>query len=344
MADDHDHGAHGHGHDDAPGHGDGGGGHGHGGGGHDHASMDPELLRNRRGVRAVWVSVVGLGATALLQLVVVGLSGSSALFADALHNLGDVAGTLALWLGFVVARRAASDEFPYGWRRAEDLAGLFIVLAILGSAGLAGWDSLQALLGRGHELGNLATAFAAALVGIVGNEGVAQYKIRVGRQIDSVALIADGRHARTDGLASAAAAVGIAGAWAGFPIADPLAGLVITVAILWILVDVGKDVLRRNLDAVEPGLLPGLRESAAAVEGITSVHDLKARYVGQGLFVQVHAEVDGSLPLREAHAIGEELRHRLVHDHPVIVGVDVHVDPDDADAHAATAHHFGEVH
>ncbi|HVM00523.1 MAG TPA: cation diffusion facilitator family transporter [Egibacteraceae bacterium] len=316
-------------------------GHGHGHG-HVHSALDRDLLTHRRAVRAVWVSAVGLGLTAAFQFAIVAVSGSAALFADALHNIGDVAGTASLWLAFSLSRRAASDEFSYGWRRAEDLAGLLIVLAILASAGLAGYDSLGALLGEHHEIVNLPWAFAAALVGIVGNEAVAQYKITVGRAIDSVPLVADGQHARVDGLASAAAAAGIVGVWLGYPLADPVAGLAITGAILWILRDVGRDVLRRAMDAVEPGTVPRLREVAGSVEGVVGVHDVRARYLGRSLAVQLHAEADPDLPLREAHAIAERVRHELVHAFPNMLSVDVHLDPaGEPAAHAGTDHHFG---
>ena len=169
-------------------------GHGHAHG-HDHTTLDRDLVTHRRAVKAVWISAAGLGATALFQFAVVAISGSAGLFADALHNIGDVAGTASLLIAFSLSRRRASDEFPYGWRRAEDLSGLLIVLAILVSAVLAGWDSVAALLGGGHEVTNIGWALAAAVGGIVGNEAVAQYKIRVGREIDSVPLIADGQHA-----------------------------------------------------------------------------------------------------------------------------------------------------
>ena len=321
--------------------------HGHGQGhGHGHSHVVPagELLDHRRAVRAIWVSVAGLGATALLQLAIVALSGSAGLFADALHNLGDVAGTFSLLLALRLSRRAADDEFTYGWRRAEDLAGLLIVLAIAASAVLAGWDSLRALLGEGHAVTALPAAFAAALAGVAGNEAVAVYKIRVGRQIGSPALVADGQHARTDGLASAAAAVGIAGVALGYPVADPIAGLAITAGIVWILVAVGRDVLRRTMDAVEPGLVPRIREVAAGVEGLHGVHDVRARYLGRGLVVQLHADADPHLSLRRAHALAEGLRHALLHELPRVVAVDVHHAPagEHDTAHAATAHHFGD--
>lgn len=322
--DDHDHHGHNHGH------------------GHSHGVMAQELVTHRAAIKAVWVSALGLGATALFQIAVTARSDSAGLLADALHNVGDVLSTATLWVAFSLARRPASPAFPYGWRRAEDVGGLVIVLAIAASAVLAGWESLNALLGGGHDPDHLPLALVAAIAGVIGNEGVAQYKIRVGRRISSAALVADGQHARTDGLASGGAVAGIVGAMAGLPLLDALAGLGITLAICWILVEVGRDVLRRTMDAVDPDLVAGLRGVAAGVDGVRGVHDVRARHAGRSLLVQLHVEVDGDLPLRDAHHIAEEVRHRLVHAQDGIVDVDVHVDPaGETDAHAATAHHFG---
>lgn len=311
--------------------------------GHSHAAIDEELLTHRAAVRAIWISVAGLGLTAVAQLVIVAISNSAALFADALHNVGDVAGTAALYVGFQLSRRPRSDRFTYGWRRAEDMAGLVILVAIAVSAILAGWDSLTALLGEGHEVRNTGYAFAAALVGAAGNEAVAFYKIRVGRRIDSVPLVADGRHARVDGLVSLGAAAGIVGVWLGFPVADPLAGLAITAVIVGILVHTSREVLARNLDAVDPELTERIRALSLSIDGIEDVHDVRARHVGRSLLIQLHADVDGRLPLVEAHDIGERLRHQLVHELSAVHQVDVHLDPaGHDDAHERTRHHFGD--
>lgn len=309
--------------------------------GHSHSTFAAELTSHRAAVRAIWLSVAGLGLTAALQLGVVAISGSAGLFADALHNVGDVAGTVALWIGFKLSRRPVSDRFTYGWRRTEDLAGLFILVAIAMSAVLAGWDSLSALLSSGHTVHNPGAAFAAAMVGAVGNEAVASYKIRIGRRIESVPLIADGQHARVDGLVSLGAAAGLVGLWLGFPVADPLAGLMITAVIVWVLVHTGRNVLARNLDAVDAGVVGRISELAFTVDGVVDVHDVRARHTGRSLLIQLHADVDGNLPLRDAHAIGEALRHRLLHGLPSLHTVDVHLDPaGELDAHDQTAHHF----
>lgn len=309
---------------------------------HSHATFDRELATRREAVRAIWLSVAGLGATAAIQLAIVAWSDSVSLFADALHNVGDVAGTAALWVGFRVSRRPADQRFTYGWGRAEDLAGLFIVLAILVSAVLAITDATSALVGGGHVVRNHAVAFAAALVGAVGNEAVAVYKTRVGRRIESVPLVADGEHARVDGLVSLAAAAGIAGAWAGFPLADPLVGLGIGIVILRILFTTAREVLLRVLDGTEAGNVDAIRTVAGEVDGVLAVHDVRARHAGRALLVSLHVDVDPTVTVRAGHDVAEAVRHALAHRFPALEEALVHVDPAGHDhAHEQTEHHFG---
>ena len=313
-----------------------------GGHGHSHATFDRELATRRDAVRAIWISVAGLGLTAAIQLAIVSLSDSVSLFADALHNVGDVAGTAALWVGFRLSRRPADQRFTYGWRRAEDIAGLVIVLAILVSAVLAISDAVGALLGGGHVVRNHGIAFAAALVGSVGNEGVAIYKIRVGRRIDSVPLVADGEHARVDGLVSLAAAGGIAGAWAGFELADPLVGLAIGFVILRILFTTGREVLLRVLDATEASTVQAIRDLAEGVDGVLAVHDVRARHAGRALLVSLHVDVAPDWTVRQGHDVAEAVRHELAHHFATLEEALVHVDPAGHDgAHDETEHHFG---
>jgi cation diffusion facilitator family transporter len=317
------------------------GGHRHG---HGHRHVPAPVAATRagedEGLRAVARSAAGLGATAAVQFVLVAVSGSVALLADALHNLGDVFTTVTLWVAFVVGRRPGGRRYTFGLARAEDVAGVLVVLAIAVSALVAGWESLSRLVGGVPELRSPGWALAAALVGVVGNEAVAQYKIRVGRRIRSVPLEADGRHSRVDGLASLAAAAGIVGAWAGWPAADPLAGLALTLVICWVLVDATQDVLARLLDRVDEDVLDRIETAASGVAGVSSVHDLRARWVGRALQVLLHADVDGGLPLAQAHTLGERVRHAVFHAVPGIQAVDLHLDPAGADAgHRDTRHH-----
>ena len=308
---------------------------------HDHSHVRPESVTDDRALRAVRLSTLGLLATAVLQLAIVGLGRSAALFADALHNLGDVSTTIALWIAFLVSRRAATRAYTYGFQRVEDLAGVFIVLVILASAALAGWESI-AKMRSGEEPSYLAVSMAAALVGVAGNELVALYKIRVGRAINSASLVADGLHSRIDGLASLAAFLGLAGVALGVPRADPLTGLAITVVILWVAAGAVREIVGRLLDRVDPELVHQIEHVAEHVAGVQEVHDVRVRWAGRSLFAVLAITLDPALRLDEAHDIAEAVRHDLLHEIDGLAMVDVHMDPGgDAHtpAHAATAHH-----
>ena len=315
------------------------------GGSHGHAPVPiaDSPSGEDEGLRAVRLSAFGLGLTAAVQFAFVAASGSVALLADGLHNLGDVFTTATLWIAFVVGRRVPDRGYTFGFARAEDVAGVLVLLAIAASAVVAAWESLDRLLGGDvPALRNPGWALAAALVGVAGNEVVARYKVRVGRRIHSVPLEADGRHSRVDGLASLAAAAGIAGAWAGWPAADPLAGLLLSGVIAWVLVATTRDVLDRLLDRVDGEVIDQIERAAATVAGAQAVHAVRARWVGRSLHVLVHADVDPDLPLRDAHALGERVRHAIFHALPGVAAVDLHLDPagiDEHDSHGETMHH-----
>jgi cation diffusion facilitator family transporter len=319
------------------------------GGSHGHSHAPVPLAGSPagedQGLRAVQLSAAGLGLTAAVELAFVAASGSVALLADALHNLGDVFTTVTLWVAFVVGRRRPDRGHTFGFAKAEDVAGVLVVLAIAASAVIAAWESLAKLSGEVPALRNPGWALAAALVGVAGNEAVAQYKLRVGRRINSVPLEADGHHSRVDGLASLAAAAGIAGAWAGWPAADPVAGLLLSAVIVWVLVGTTRDVLARLLDRVDPGIIDEVEAAAASVPGVEAVHAVRVRWVGRSLHVLVHAEVDPDLPLRDAHDLGEQARHAVFHALPGVAAVDLHLDPagiDEHDSHGETMHHRGQ--
>src|SRR2546421_4195384 len=331
---DHDHGEHDHEHD----------GHGHGGHGHEHGRVDADLYGNEVGLRAVQISTAGMFLVAAIQFTIAAIGGSAGLFADALHNLGDVLTTVALWIAFVIARRAANQRYTYGYYRAEDLAGVFIVLVIIASAVAGAVESILKLT-SGSVPTQLPLSMAAALVGVAGNELLAQYKISVGRRINSVPLIADGQHSRIDGLTSLAAFAGLIGVALGLRIADPIAGLVITVVILTVVYSTSRSVLQRLLDAVDSRVVPSIVSIASEVPGVEAVNDVRARWVGHTLHVALNIEVDAELTLVKAHAIAEEVRHRLFHRVKGLSEAIIHADPHshDEDYHQLVAHHMEEA-
>jgi cation diffusion facilitator family transporter len=316
-------------------------GHGHGGHGHEHGKVDADLYGNRAGLRAVQISTAGMFLVAVIQFVIASIGGSAGLFADALHNLGDVLTTVALWIAFVVAGRAANQRYTYGYHRGEDLAGVFIVLVIIASAVAGAVESILKLT-SGTVPTQLYLSMAAALVGVAGNELLAQYKIAVGKRINSVPLVADGQHSRIDGLTSLAAFIGLIGVAFGLHIADPIAGLVITIVILTVVYSTSRSVIQRLLDAVDPHLVPSIYDIASSVTGVEAVNDVRARWVGHTLNIVMNIEVDGTLTLVQAHTIVEEVRHRLFHEVKGLSEATIHTDPHshDEDYHASLAHHM----
>jgi cation diffusion facilitator family transporter len=204
-------------------------------------------------------------------------------------------------VAFVLGRRAASRRYTYGYGRAEDLAGLFIVVVVLLSAIVAAWQSVERLLSP-HAPDNLGWLAVAGVIGFLGNESVAIYRIRIGRRIGSAALVADGVHARTDGFTSLAVVVGAIGVWLGFPLADPIIGILIAIAIFVLLIRTIRSIGRRLMDGIEPDLLATAEHALEHVDGIQEVRELRLRWVGHRL--QGHATiVVGDRRLAEAQAI-----------------------------------------
>jgi cation diffusion facilitator family transporter len=266
-----------------------------------------------------------------------------ALLADTIHNFSDALTALPLWFAFVLGRRHPTRAYTYGYGRAEDLAGVFIVAMIALSAVVAGYQSIDRLL-HPHEIDHPWIVVAAGLIGFAGNEVVALYRIRVGRRIGSAALVADGLHARTDGFTSLAVMIGALGFLAGFPKADPLVGLMITVAILVVLRGAARDVYRRLMDAVDPELTATAHETLAGTPGVLSVESVRLRWVGHRIRAEAGMAVDPTLSLVEAHDIAADAHHRLLHQMPKLHFATVHVSPADTDGvdyHATLAHHFG---
>ena len=294
--------------------------------GHSHGVVDPSIATTSRGLWALKVSFLGLFATAVLQLIVVALSGSVALLADTIHNFADAATAIPLGIAFLLARRAATRRFTYGLGRVEDFAGLIIILTIAASAVGASYEAIQRL-GHPQPVELLWAVMLASIVGFGGNEAVAILRIRVGRQIGSAALIADGYHARVDGWTSLAVLAGAVGVWAGYPLADPIAGLLISAAIFVLVWRTASAVVLRMLDGVESETLDGIVHTARHVLHVEEVTDIRARWIGHRLHVDVSVTVPSSLSVAEGHGVACEVRHRLLHHLPHLGSVNVHVDP-----------------
>ena len=304
--------------------------------------VDPALESGGgRATRALVVSLVALATTAAVQAAVVAVSGSVALLGDALHNIADALTALPLFLAFWLGRRAPTARFTYGYGRSEDLAGVVIVLLIAASSAGA---AVAAVLRLVHPAGvdHIPFVAVAAVIGFTGNELVAQYRIRVGREIGSAALVADGLHARTDGLTSLAVLVGAILVGAGVQRADPIVGLVITLAILVTLREAAREVYRRLMDAVDHALVARAADVLARTPGVVAVGEVRMRWIGHQLRAECEVVVAPTLTVVEGHAVAQDAQHRLLHDVPRLTTVIVHVDPAadaDEDHHALTTHH-----
>jgi cation diffusion facilitator family transporter len=323
--------------------------HSHGdeeGHGHTHGVIDPTIASTQRGIWAIKWSFVLLAVTAVFQIIVVAISGSVALLADTIHNFADATTAIPLWIAFRLARWKPTETFTYGYGRVEDLAGIVIVAIILFSAIVAGYEAIDRIF-HPQPIGALMWVAIAGLIGFIGNEAVAVFRIRVGREINSAALIADGYHARTDGLTSLAVIAGATGVWLGFPLADPIVGLLITIAIFGIVWQSAKSVLTRMLDGVEPGLVAEIRHSAEHVKDIREILDVKARWLGHKLHTDVAILIDGGASMNEADKISSALKKELFAHIPVltVANVRVHGAAPETVAPQVTDHgHEGEHH
>ena len=347
----HDHG--GHGHD----HGEGGHDHDHGEGRwqqlrhqlshmvtpHSHEAMDKvdsAMETSREGMRTLWLSLGILGATTVVQAVVVARSGSVALLGDTIHNAADALTAVPLGIAFVLGRRAATRRYTYGYGRAEDLAGIAIVLTIAASSALAAYEAVDRLLNP-RDVHHLWAVAIAAVVGFTGNEWVARYRIGTGRRIGSAALVADGLHARTDGFTSLAVLLGAGGVAIGWRWADPIVGLLITVAIAMVLKDAAREVYRRLMDSVDPTLVDTAEAALGEVNGVLGTGQVRMRWIGHALRAEADIVVDPHLTVVQAHALAVAAEHALIHAVPRLTAATVHTDhlPHGTDPHAPLIHH-----
>lgn len=294
---------------------------------HDAAdSVDDTLESTAAGIRTVKISLLVLGLTALIQIVIVVMSGSVALAADTIHNFADALTAVPLWIAFALGAKPATRRYTYGFGRVEDLAGSFVVAMITMSAIIAGYEAIARLI-HPQQIEPVGWVALAGLVGFIGNEWVALYRIRVGHRIGSAALIADGLHARTDGFTSLAVLCSAGGVALGFPLADPIVGLLITAAILAVLRTAARDVFRRLLDGVDPAMVDAAEQALAARPGVQAVRSVRMRWIGHRLHADAELDVDPALDLAQAHRIAHDAEHELTHTVPKLTTALIHAYP-----------------
>jgi cation diffusion facilitator family transporter len=297
--------------------------------------VDAVMEGSAEGMRVLWISLGVLGLTALIQAVVTVLSGSVALLGDTLHNAADALTALPLGVAFIMGRRPPTRRYTYGFGRAEDLAGIAIVLAIGASCALAAYAAITRLIHPRHVSDLIAVA-AAALAGFAGNELAARYRIRTGRKIGSAALVADGLHARTDGLTSLAVLLGAGGVALGWDWADPVVGLLITAAILAVLRQAAREIYRRLMDAVDPALVDQAESTLRDTPGVLDVGQVRLRWIGHQIRAECEVVVRPDITAAQAHQVTVGAEHALLHAIRRLAAALVHADPD---ARGTDPHH-----
>jgi cation diffusion facilitator family transporter len=263
----------------------------------------------RQANQAVGVSAAGLALTGAVELAIALVTGSVALLGDALHNLSDVSTSLAVFIGFRASRKPATDRYTYGYERAEDVAGIGIAVVIWASAVFAGYESIHKLIHHGstHDVG---WGIGAAAVGIVGNQVVARYKLRIGKRINSATLVADAKHSWLDALSSGGAMVGLIAVLAGVPGADAVAGIAVTGFIAHVGWEVTADLMHRLLDGVDPQLIQTAEHVAATVPGVRHAH-ARARWTGRTLRIEVEGWVDAATTVADADELGHQVAQQI---------------------------------
>lgn len=315
-------------------------GHNHAEGhGHTHGVIDPSIAATDKGLWAVKWSFIGLFITTLIQIVIFYFSGSIALLADAIHNVGDACTAIPLGIAFILGKRKPSKRFTYGFGRVEDLAGVAVVLTILASALFAGYESINRFF-HPKPVTYLWAVVIGAIVGFIGNEGVAIFRIKVGKEMGSAALIADGYHARTDGIASLAVLLSAIGVYLGYPLADPIIGIIMTLLILRIVWESAGAVFTRILDGVDPDVPDKIKEQAKQTKGVEDVSEVRVRWLGHRMHAEVNVTVGEGLSVEQGHDIASRVRHELLHKLEFLSNATIHIDP--ANASGEEHHHIEE--
>ena len=292
------------------------------GGDHQHGAFP----RTDRGIRAIRFAILAEIVLVIVRAIVAFLGGSAAMAADSFHGLSDLVTTVLLGFAYLVAKRSATDRYTYGFHRAEDLVGLLILIFLAISAFLSARTSYGKMV-SGSETGYLFLGMVVALITLVGKEAIAHYKIGLGREIESVSLVADGKHDRSDALTSLGVFLGLFGVWLGYPILDPVFGFAITGAIILMTVHLARDIVARLLDTIDPETSGRIMEVATSVEGVRGIHSLRARWAGHKIFCEMHVTVDDELNICDAHRIGVNVVDRIKSQMPSVEQVLVHLGP-----------------
>jgi len=276
------------------------------------------------------ISIVSILWNIILSVIKVaaGIVGhSSAMIADGVHSISDVATTVLAYLGVKMAAKSADEDHPYGHEKIEPVMGKMLAIVLFLTAAGIMYGGANAIMSGQVETPK-GIAIYAAIASIIVKEWMFRYTIKGANQINSGALKADAWHHRTDALSSVGSLVGIGGAMLGYPLLDPIAGVAIGILVMKVAVDIYMQSVKELIDtAADKETVDALRKCIISIEGVRAVDDLKTRMHASRYYVDVEISVDGHMTLHDAHLIAEHVHHVIESDFDNVKHCMVHVNP-----------------
>ncbi|SFL57990.1 cation diffusion facilitator family transporter [Halanaerobium salsuginis] len=274
------------------------------------------------------ISLLSNTLLAVLKIFIGIFASSTALIADGFHSLSDMASTIIVLISIKFSTTPADKNHPYGHEKAEALGTNILAVILILTAIFLGRDALLSLWQRDIKEPGLA-ALAVAFISIIVKEILYRYTIKIGKRINSKALIADAHHHRSDAFSSIAALFGIAGARLGFSFLDPLAGVVVALLILKVAYDILKSTSYELMDG-RPARekVDEITKIAAKISGVIDVYDLKLRSYGPNYIVDLKIVVQDQLSVVEGHNIACQVESQIIEQQADVKDVMVHVDPE----------------
>ncbi|AKL94913.1 cation diffusion facilitator family transporter [Clostridium aceticum] len=255
------------------------------------------------------------------------LAGSTALVADAFHSASDLFGTIILLQGLKIAHKPPDASHPYGHHRAETITSKILAIILILTAVGIGYEALKVLQDPGITPPD-SMAIYIALVSIISKEALYRYTVKIGRKINSPAVIADAWHNRSDAFSSIAALIGITGARFGYTVMDPLAGIFVSILILKTGISIYKQAILTLMDtAPSKEVLEQIREAAFQAKGIKEVQDIRVRQYGSKLIVDMKVCVNPNITVEEGHGAAARAKENLMKSNYDIQDVLIHVNP-----------------
>ena len=285
-------------------------------------------FRNKTGNKAAIVAIIANSILTVLNIIVGLISGSYALVSEGAHTLSDIATSVISFIGFKIGQKPADEDHPIGHGRAEAISGLVIVLFLA----MVAYEIITGAFNKifHPELITVPDIYAAlmAVFGIIINFLISEYIIRIGKEIKSPAIVADGEHQKTDIFSSIAILIGVVVSNMGYPILDPIIGLVIGLLIIRTAFKIGRENIDNIMGRVPSTELENrVRRVANKTPNAQEAHNIRVDYFGSYATVYLHIKLDGNMSLEESHKIAHEVENNILNKIPEVKYVMVHACP-----------------